>query len=386
MLYPFVTPPETRDVKGPRCVTNATNRSSGGAPARRPAAGPHGGMIPGPFGADGEVPSRETGASSVRPAHTRATHDPRHKFPRARLFPCSALDPSAPPPPAGYRPAGGDVAVSTRTAATWCPASSRRRTQPAAVAPVVRTSSMTTTSERGGRISSVRSTRCPARFRSRSPGFRPTESRTPRRNARQSALRVSDPAPDLTPAACAPIRAMWEPPLRRAADLLDGAGTRWHVRPVVIAPPCSTASTRRPSAMRSPSGTTRSRRPPSLYARTARRAAARYRPSAYTGGPVSSNGRRTRLSPPISAAHSSHHPVPATPHPAHRLGSRRSTRPAMGPPVASSRFGSMRASVPAPNGPLPDRNAPRPRVGRRFTGNVDGGWPQPTGPQPGHPG
>lgn len=207
----------------------------------------------------------------------------------------------------------------TRTAFVSTPAPRSARTDSRAVAPVVSTSSTTTTSvfctlrrpARGPRRTEI----LPCRLCWRSPGVNPTESRTPHHTRNIGTTRQSGSHP----AAAHAVRSAGSPPRRRADAPRLGAGTNTNTRSGV-------RNRARPRAMASPSGAARSRRPRSLAASTARRAAPAYGASAQHGTPGSARGR-TRVGPPVSAAaQSAHHPAPTAPQPAHEAGSAKSNR------------------------------------------------------------
>lgn len=221
----------------------------------------------------------------------------------------------------------------TTTARTGTPIPANIRTDSEAVAPVVSTSSTSTTSAFSGitappqrlRATTIR----PRRLRRRSAAVKPTESRTPHHTRNIGTTRQSG----------SHLAAAWvvcttgSPPRRRAATLLLGAGINTSGRPSA-----RNSANAVDSAM--PSGSARSRRPCSLAESTARRPGPAYFVSAQHGTPGSVRGR-TRTGPSVStAAQSAHQPTPAAPHPAQADGSTRSssvriTRVCAHPPTSS---------------------------------------------------
>lgn len=210
----------------------------------------------------------------------------------------------------------------TRTALVSTPTRPSARTDSRTVAPVVSTSSTTTTSAFPAppcRASGLcRTDTRPRRLCWRSSGVKPTESRTPHHTRNIGTIRQSGSHP----AAARAVRSTGSPPRRRAEPPRLGAGTNTRGRPGVR----KRAS---PRAIASPSGSLRSRLPRSLTASTARRAGPVYGASAQQGTPGSVRGR-TRLGPSVSAAaQPGHHPTPAASQPAHAAGSTKSSRAAM---------------------------------------------------------
>ncbi len=216
------------------------------------------------------------------------------------------------------------------TARTPMPAAASARTDSPAVAPVVRTSSTSTTSafiaDRAARNGPARAVIRPWRLALRSLGPSPTESRTAR------CIRSAEATPQSgsKPAAIRATRATGSPPRRRAADRLVGAGTRTSDRR-------GSRSVASPPANANPNGAARSRRPCSLTAITARRAAPAYPPSAQHGTPGSVRGRTRTGVPDRLRAHPAHHTSPWAPHPPHVRGRIRSSSIRIGPVCRASR-------------------------------------------------
>ncbi len=212
----------------------------------------------------------------------------------------------------------GHAAHVTRTPHAGNPISANARTDSRAVAPVVSTSSTTTTSAFPGiPRSAARSgtvTR-PPRLSARSAGVKPTESRTPRPTCNRDTTRLSGSHRVAKRAE----RSTGSPPLRRAATALLGAGTSTSGRP-------ADRSSASPPASAAPSGSARSRRPRSFAASTARRAGPAYGASAQHGTPGSVRGHTRSGGPASAAAHSAHHPEPGRPQPAQAAGRTRSSR------------------------------------------------------------
>lgn len=206
----------------------------------------------------------------------------------------------------------------TNTAQTGTSIRLSARTDSRAVAPVVSTSSTSTTSVfaeiRGPAPGPGRATTRPRILCCRSLVVKPTESRTPHHTRNIGTTRQSGSHPA---AACA-MRDTGSPPRRRAAARRLGAGTNTSGR----SPSRSRPS---PCASASPSGSPRSRRPRSFAASTARRAGPAYGPSVQHGTPGSVRGRTRTGGPATVAAHSAHQPTPAVPHPAQAAGRIRSS-------------------------------------------------------------
>ncbi len=221
------------------------------------------------------------------------------------------------------------AAQVTMTARTPMPAAASARTDSPAVAPVVRTSSTSTTSafaiETAAGNDSARAVIRPCRLALRSLGPRPTESRTARCIRNAAAARQSGSKP----AAILVTRATGSPPRRRAADRLVGAGIRTSDRR-------GSRSVASPLANANPNGGARSRRPCSLTAITARRPAPAYPPSAQHGTPGSVRGRTRTGIPDRLRAHPAHHTSPCAPHPPHVRGRIRSSSIRIGPVCRSS--------------------------------------------------
>lgn len=211
------------------------------------------------------------------------------------------------------------TAQRTTAARAGSPIRASARTDSRAVAPVVSTSSTSTTSAFvgiGGTASRpgivvIR----PRRLCTRSRGVKPTESCTPHHTRSRDTIWLSGSQLVATNA----VRCTGSPPRRRAAARRLGAGTSTSGRSRVR----SRAS---PPASASPSGSARSRRPRSLAASTARRAGPAYGPSVQHGTPGSVLGHTRVGGAASTAAHSSHHPTPAVRQPAHEAGKMRSSR------------------------------------------------------------
>ncbi len=210
------------------------------------------------------------------------------------------------------------AAQVTNTARAGTPIRASARTDSRTVAPVVNTSSTTTTSA----FSAIRHSAAEpgtvvtlsCRLCARSRGVKPTESRTPHHTRSTDTIRLS--GSQLTAISAAATTG--SPPRRRAATRRLGAGTSTSGR--------SARSRVSAPASARPIGAARSVRPLSLAANTARRAGPRYGPSAQHGTPGSSRGR-TRIGGPVSvAAQAAHQPTPGCPQPAHALGRIRSRR------------------------------------------------------------
>lgn len=211
------------------------------------------------------------------------------------------------------------AAQVTRTPRVGNPISPSACTDSRAVAPVVSTSSMTTTSAFGGIPQSATRpgavvTR-PPRLRARSAGVKPTESRTPGPMRNSDTTRLSGSHRVATRAE----RNTGSPPLRRAATTRLGAGTSTSGRR-------ADRSSASPPASAAPSGSARSRRPRSFAASTARRTGPAYGASAQHGTPGSVRGHTRTGGPASAASHLAHQPAPARPQPAQEAGNTRSSR------------------------------------------------------------
>lgn len=211
------------------------------------------------------------------------------------------------------------AAQITSTACGRRPIRVSARTDSRAVAPVVSTSSTSTTSAFPGIGGAARRpgsvvTR-PPRLCARSPGVKPTESRTPHHTRSRDTIWLSGSQLVATSA----MRRTGSPPRLRAATVRLGAGTSSSGR-------SSARKRARPPASARPSGSARSRRPCSLTASTARRPGPAYGPSAQHGTPGSVRGHTRAGRPASAAAHSTHQPAPAPRQPAHEAGRIRSSR------------------------------------------------------------
>ncbi len=248
----------------------------------------------------------------------------------------------------------GHAAHVTRTPRVGNPISANARTDSRAVAPVVSTSSTTTTSAFAGIPRSAARTGTvvtrPPRLRERCAGVKPTESRTPGRSRKRATTRLSGSHRLATRAE----RSTGSPPLRRAATPLLGAGTSTSGRR-------ADRSAASPPASATPSGSARSRRPRSFAASTARRAGPAYGPSAQHGTPGSVRGHTRTGGPASASAQSAHQSAPERPQPAQTAGSTRSS---------SVRIGTVSARPPtsplqrADDNPQTERCPPR---GQLFT-------------------
>ncbi len=239
------------------------------------------------------------------------------------------------------------AAVITTTPSTRTPARESARTDSAAVAPVVRTSSTNSThSGRPVSRSGGTDTR-PARFSTRLRADSPTESLTPAANFRTGSTRTGSGA-NACEAASA-TASTESPPRDRAARARLGAGTR--TRPASsggsISP--SSRNARTAAATATPKGTARSRLPRSFAATTADRSGPSWAPRAHTRTPGSTRGVTGTGRPDNTPAHRRHHRAPCAPHPPHSRGRTRSN---------SARMGAVCTPIPTPRPQAISRAAP----------------------------
>ena len=162
--------------------------------------------------------------------------------------------------------------VSVTTARTPQPAPHSAVTAAAAVAPVVNTSSSSTTELPTGGIPSRSVTILPARLQTRCSRSSPAISPPLPRSRRAGATAAACPRRASCQAHRDASARVCEPPRTRAADRRDGAGTS-HQQ--VVSPADTSGTSASPRASASPSGRTRSRLPRSLCCSTNSRAVPR---------------------------------------------------------------------------------------------------------------